>query len=58
MAVALAAKLGASVNIGRETNAYLSEAISQGRFDEDFTLLYPYLEKLDRNKKQTKKRAR
>jgi 3-hydroxyisobutyrate dehydrogenase len=53
MAIALADKLGASVNIGRDTFAYIQEAIKQGRAEEDFTRLYPDLEKLD-----TKKKAR
>jgi 3-hydroxyisobutyrate dehydrogenase len=51
MAVALADKLGASVNIGRDTFAYIEEAIKQGRAEEDFTRLYPDLEKLDTKKK-------
>ena len=52
MAVALADKLGASVNIGRDTFAYIQEAIRQGRAEDDFTLLYPDLEKLDRKRKR------
>lgn len=47
MAIALADKLGATVNIGRETFAYIQEAVRQGRAEDDFTRLYPDLEQLD-----------
>ncbi len=57
MAMALADKLGASVNIGRETFGYIQEAIRQGRADDDFTRLYPDLEQLDRKRKKKKKPA-
>ena len=50
MAIALADKLGATVNIGRDTFAYIQEAIKQGRAEDDFTRLYPDLEKLDTKK--------
>lgn len=56
MAIALADKIGASVNIGRATFAYLREAIDQGRAEEDFTRLYPDLEKLDKQS-QTRERT-
>ncbi len=52
MAIALADKLGASVNIGRETHGYIQEAIKQGRAEDDFTRLYPDLEKLDMKRKK------
>jgi hypothetical protein len=55
MAIALADKLGATVNIGKNTYAYIQEAINQGRSEEDFTKLYPDLEKLDRNSKKRRK---
>ena len=51
MAIALADKLGATVNIGRDTYAYIQEAVKQGRSEDDFTRLYPDLEKLDPKKK-------
>ena len=51
MAIALADKVGASVNIGRDTYAYLQEAVRQGRSEEDFTRLYSDLEKFDRKRK-------
>tara|TARA_B100000315_G_scaffold70172_1_gene63979 strand:- start:2780 stop:3712 length:933 start_codon:yes stop_codon:yes gene_type:complete len=56
MAIALADKLGATVNIGRDTYAYIQEAIKQGRAEDDFTRLYPDLEKLDGKKKRKKKK--
>ncbi|MBT3916530.1 MAG: NAD(P)-dependent oxidoreductase [Rhodospirillaceae bacterium] len=56
MAIALADKLGATVNIGRDTYAYIQEAIKQGRAEDDFTRLYPDLEKLDRKKRRKKKK--
>ena len=46
MAIDLADKLGATVNIGRDTLEYLKAAVKQGREEEDFTRLYPILEKL------------
>jgi 3-hydroxyisobutyrate dehydrogenase len=46
MAVALADKLGATVNIGRDTLAYIRKAVEQGRSDDDFTLLYRDFEEL------------
>ena len=46
MAVALADKLGATVNIGRDTLAYLKRAVDQGRSEDDFTLLYRDFEAL------------
>jgi 3-hydroxyisobutyrate dehydrogenase len=55
MAIALADKLGATVNIGKNTYAYIQEAINQGRSEEDFTKLYPDLEKLDRSSKKQRK---
>ncbi|MFP6710339.1 MAG: NAD(P)-dependent oxidoreductase [Rhodospirillales bacterium] len=56
MAIALADKLGATVNIGRDTYAYIQEAVRQGRSEDDFTRLYPDLEKLDTKKKTKKKK--
>ena len=47
MAIKLADKIGATVNIGRGTYKYLQEAIRQGRSEDDFTTLYPDLENLD-----------
>ena len=65
MAIALADKLGATVNIGRDTYAYIREAVKQGREEDDFTRLYPDLEKLDPKvkkkggkKKKAKKKAK
>ncbi|MFC1665301.1 NAD(P)-dependent oxidoreductase [Pseudomonadota bacterium] len=52
MANQLGNKLGASVNIGREALAYLQEAVKQSRSAEDFTRLYPDLEKLDIKRKK------
>jgi len=52
MAIALADKLGATVNIGRDTYAYIQEAVKQGRSEDDFTRLYPDLEKLDTKRKK------
>ena len=59
MAIALAEKVGATLNIGRDTYAYLQAAIGQGRAEDDFTRLYPDLEKLDkrsRSEKESKKK--
>ena len=50
MAIALADKLGATVNIGRDTLAYLREAVEQGRSEDDFTLLYRDFEALGKGK--------
>ena len=50
MAIALADKLGATVNIGRDTLAYIREAVAQGRSDDDFTLLYRDFEALGAGK--------
>ena len=50
MAVALADKLGATVNIGRDTLAYLRAAVEQGRSEDDFTLLYRDFEALGAEK--------
>jgi len=58
MAIALADKLGATVNIGRDTYAYIREAVKQGREEDDFTRLYPDLDKLDRKKKKKGKKAK
>jgi 3-hydroxyisobutyrate dehydrogenase len=46
MAIALADKLGATVNIGRDALGYLHAAMDQGRGEDDFTLLYRDFEKL------------
>ena len=51
MAINLADKLGASVNIGRDTYAYIQEAIRQGRAEDDFTRLYPDFETLNQRRK-------
>jgi 3-hydroxyisobutyrate dehydrogenase len=53
MAIALADKLGATVNIGRDTLAYIREAVEQGRSEDDFTLLYRDFETLGRGKEAT-----
>lgn len=58
MAIALADKIGATVNIGRDTYVYLQEAIAQGRAEDDFTRLYVDLEKLDKQSKARKKTKR
>ncbi|HSM43149.1 MAG TPA: NAD(P)-dependent oxidoreductase, partial [Afifellaceae bacterium] len=58
MAIALADKLGATVNIGRDTYAYIREAVKQGREEDDFTRLYPDLERLDPKKKKKGKKAK
>lgn len=50
MAVALADKLGATVNIGRDTLAYIRAAVAQGRSEDDFTLLYRDFEELGKRK--------
>jgi len=55
MAIALADKLGATVNIAKNTHAYLQEAVNQGRSEEDFSRLYPDLEKLNKTPKKSKK---
>ena len=57
MAIALADEVGATLNIGRDTYAYLQEAIAQGRAEDDFTRLYQDLEELD-NKSKVKKKAK
>ena len=54
MAISLADKLGATVNIGKNTYAYIQEAIKQGRSEDDFSTLYPDLEKLYKKKKKKK----
>jgi len=54
MAIALADKLGATVNIGRKAFKYLEEAVRQGRSDDDFSRLYPVLEHLDQKKSPKK----
>jgi len=46
MAIALADKVGAQVNIGRNTLKYLEKAVKQGRSDDDFTRLYAAFEEL------------
>ncbi len=56
MAIALADKLGATVNIGRDTYAYIQEAVKQGRSEDDFTRLYLELENLDKGKKTGSRR--
>ncbi|MGI9536817.1 MAG: NAD(P)-dependent oxidoreductase [Desulfocapsaceae bacterium] len=58
MAIALADKVGATLNIGRDTYAYLQEAIAQGRAEDDFTRLYPDLEQLDKKSKLKKKKEK
>jgi len=50
MAIALADKLGATVNIGRDTLAYIRQAVAQGRSEDDFTLLYRDFEALGTGK--------
>ena len=55
MAIDLADKVGATLNIGRDTYTYLEAAIEQGRAEDDFTRLYPDLEKLDKKSRPKKK---
>ena len=57
LAIAMADKLGASVNIGRDTYSYVQEAIRQGRAEDDFTRLYPHFETLDRKRKKRATKA-
>ncbi len=46
MAINLADKVGAQVNIGRNTLKYLKKAVKQGRSEDDFTRLYAVFEEL------------
>lgn len=46
MAVALAEELGSPMRLGHQTLAWLRAAIEAGMEDEDFTRLYPSLDKL------------
>ena len=57
MAVALADKLGATVNIGRDALAYLNAAMDQGRGEDDFTVLYREFEKLGIGRKGKDRKA-
>ena len=55
MAINLADKLGATVNIGRNTYEYIQAAMQQGRSEDDFSLLYPDLDSLGKKEKKSKK---
>ena len=46
MAVALAEELGAPMRIGHQTLAWIQAAVDAGMEDEDFTRLYPALDRL------------
>ena len=46
MAVALAEELGSPMRIGHQTLAWIQAAVDAGMEDEDFTRLYPALDKL------------
>jgi len=46
MAVGMADKLGAEVGLGRQTHAYLAEAMKRGMIDADFSLIFPDFEKI------------
>jgi len=46
MAVDMADRLKAQVTLGRQTHAYLNEAIKCGMADADFALIYPDFEKI------------
>ena len=46
MAVAFADKLGAEVNLGRDTLAYLKQAMALGMEDTDFSLIYKDFDKV------------
>jgi 3-hydroxyisobutyrate dehydrogenase len=56
MAVDMADRLKAEVTLGRQTHAYLAEAIGRGMADADFALIYPEFEKIAKaaNKKANK----
>jgi 3-hydroxyisobutyrate dehydrogenase len=47
MAISLADEVGATVNICRNTQGYLSAAVEQGLSENDFTRLYADFENLD-----------
>lgn len=47
MAVALSKELGSPMRIGHQTLAWIQAAIDAGMEDEDFTRLYPELDKLE-----------
>ena len=49
MAVALAEELGSPMRIGHQTLAWIQAAVDAGMEDEDFTRLYPALDKLADN---------
>jgi 3-hydroxyisobutyrate dehydrogenase len=57
MALDMADRLGAEVTLGRQTHAYLAEAIRRGMADTDFARIYPDFEKIAKaaNKKANKK---
>ena len=50
MAVALSIELGSPMRIGHQTLAWIQAAIDAGMQDEDFTRLYPALDKLEPEK--------
>ena len=49
MAVALAEELGSPMRIGHQTLAWIQAAVDAGMEDEDFTRLYPALDKLTKD---------
>ncbi|MEE2761331.1 MAG: NAD(P)-binding domain-containing protein [Pseudomonadota bacterium] len=55
MAVDMADRLQAQVALGRQTHAYLTEAIKRGMADADFSLIYPDFENIAKaaNKNRT-----
>jgi 3-hydroxyisobutyrate dehydrogenase-like beta-hydroxyacid dehydrogenase len=46
MAVALSKELGSPMRIGHQTLAWIQAAMDAGMEDDDFTRLYPMLDKL------------
>jgi len=46
MAVALSKELGSPMRIGHQTLAWIEAAVEAGMEEEDFTRLYPALDKL------------
>ena len=55
IAIKLAEKMNATINIGRKAYNYLNEAMTQGRSEDDFSTLYPDLELLSPALKSNKK---
>ena len=50
MAVSLADGIGADVTLGKDTLAFLAEAVALGMENKDFTLLYRDFEKIRRDR--------